>query len=220
MNDLLLLKQFPKLDPVNAIALIRAARLYQDALWIAESEPSLSWVMFVSAVETAAAHWKASESSPVENLLASIPELYNRLESIEIPGLLKEVAEMIVHKLGATKKFVDFMMTFLPDPPAARPAEWGQCSWESNIIKKTLMLIYEYRSQALHGGYPFPAPMCQPPFQHESWKSLSEKPIGHATSMRGGVWLAKDTPMLLHIFEYIVRHSLIKWWRSMVESCN
>jgi hypothetical protein len=35
----------------------RAARLYQDALWIVESEPNLAWIMLVSTVETAAKEW-------------------------------------------------------------------------------------------------------------------------------------------------------------------
>lgn len=55
------LKLFSKLKSDDAIVLIRAARLYQDALWIAESEPSLSWVMLVSAVEAAASYWRSKE---------------------------------------------------------------------------------------------------------------------------------------------------------------
>ena len=43
------MKSFPALSPDQAIALVRAARLYQDALWLAESEPSLSWLMLVAA---------------------------------------------------------------------------------------------------------------------------------------------------------------------------
>jgi len=35
------------------VALTRAARLYQDALWMIESEPSLAWLLLVSAIETA-----------------------------------------------------------------------------------------------------------------------------------------------------------------------
>jgi len=47
------IKTFAALSPEQAIALGRAARLYQDALWLAESEPNLSWLMLVAAVETA-----------------------------------------------------------------------------------------------------------------------------------------------------------------------
>ena len=62
---------------------------------------------------------------------------------------------------------------------------------------------------------PFPAPMCDPPYRHETWQGVAEKPIGLATSVAGGTWLAKDTPMLLHTFEYIARNALTKWWTSI-----
>lgn len=35
---------FPTLEAKQAIALVRSARLYQDALWLVESEPNLSWL--------------------------------------------------------------------------------------------------------------------------------------------------------------------------------
>lgn len=50
---------------------------------------------------------------------------------------------------------------------------------------------------------------------HESWEAVAERPIGLATSVGSGTWLAKDTPMLLHTFEYIARNALIAWWTSM-----
>jgi hypothetical protein len=36
-----------------------------------------------------------------------------------------------------------------------------------------------------------------------------------ATRTKGGVWNQKDTPMLLHLFEYVVRKSLLNWWQDM-----
>jgi hypothetical protein len=48
--------------------------------------------------------------------------------------------------------------------------------------------------------------------------SLEEKPLGLATGTRGAVWVAEDTPMLLHTFEYIARKALLKWWESMLVS--
>jgi hypothetical protein len=38
----------------HATALVRAARLYEHALWIAEDDPNLSWLQLVSALEVAA----------------------------------------------------------------------------------------------------------------------------------------------------------------------
>lgn len=46
---------YPTLPPSTASALARASRLYRDALWIVESEPELSWLFLVSAVEAASA---------------------------------------------------------------------------------------------------------------------------------------------------------------------
>ena len=55
----------PDLDPAAAVALVRAARLYQEAAWSAEVEPSASWVMLVSAIEVAAGFWRAAKESSI-----------------------------------------------------------------------------------------------------------------------------------------------------------
>lgn len=157
----------PKFSPSNAIALVRAARLYQDALWIAESEPALSWVMLVSAVESAAGHWRAQDQSPLEKLKASKPELAALLDETGIDGLSAKVADQISESIGSTKKFIDFILKFLPPPPAMRP-DWGRHPWKRKDMKKSMGQIYDYRSRALHSGKPFPAPMCVPPYQHEN----------------------------------------------------
>jgi hypothetical protein len=44
--------------------------------------------------------------------------------------------------------------------------------------------------------------------------TLEEKPAAKATGMKGAVWMAKDTPIHLHIFEYIVRNAILSWWKS------
>lgn len=209
------MKTFAALFPDQAIALVRAARLYQDALWLAESEPNLSWLMLVTAVETAASYWYSSKDSPLVRLREARPEFFEYLESTEIERLATCVANEFADSIGATKKFVEFLLAHLPPPPEKRPAEWGQVKWSPDNLRKAFRLIYTYRSKALHDGMPFPAPMCEPPFLHESWEAVAERPIGLATSVGSGTWLAKDTPMLLHTFEYIARNALIAWWTSM-----
>lgn len=57
-----------KLSASQSVALVRAARLYQDALWIVESEPGLAWLMFVSALEIAANQWQAATGTATERL--------------------------------------------------------------------------------------------------------------------------------------------------------
>lgn len=116
--------------------------------------------------------------------------------------------------MGATKKFIDFIIEFLPNKPKNKPSD-GIHPWEVEDIENSLRIIYDYRSKALHGGIRFPAPMCLPPYI-EKGNKIHELPMVLATSTKGGVWLKKDTPMLLHLFEYIVRGSILKWWDSLV----
>jgi hypothetical protein len=211
LSEMELFGRFTDLTPQQAIALIRAARLYQDAVWIAESEPELSWIMLVSSVEIAAGHWHQDGGDRYVELLAeSKPDFVVQLEKVAGKEAVSLVAGEFASLLGAAKKFRDFMDEFKPDPPDERPHEFEQFHWTRREIKQAMVKIYDYRSRALHDGTPFPMPMCQPP------RGLSEIPPGLATGGYGGVWQAEDTPMLLQTFEYIVRNALIKWWARML----
>ena len=214
ISDTRKLARFPHLSPDDAGTLIRSARLYQDAIWIAESEPELSWITLVSAVENAAVSWSKSKVTALERLETSKPDLVKLLNDAGGEKLVLEVAKKIVDCLGATKKFVDFILEFIPEPPKKRPSINAQHSWNPTDIEKSMRIIYGHRSNALHGGIKFPLPMCNPPVYDGN--GFSEKPFGYATEAYGAVWMAKDTPMLLHTFEYIVRNALLKWWESML----
>jgi len=215
------LKRFEWLLRISAsqsVALVRAARLYQDALWIVESEPALAWLMFVSALETAANQWQAASGTAIERLAYSKPELVEILAGAGGDALIKAVAGQVEESLGATRKFVEFSLQFLPSPPSVRSSEGFQIPWDSESMKKVLRLIYGYRSKALHGGTPFPAPMCDHAFRISASEGFAERgTVGLATSTRGGVWLAKDVPISLHTFHYIVREALLGWWKSMAD---
>ncbi len=80
-------------------------------------------------------------------------------------------------------------------------------------MRDYLRMIYDHRSKALHKGTPFPSRMCCP----EPFDQRAERPYREARSTMGGSWTKKDTPMLLHTFEYIVRGPLLKWWAEMLE---
>lgn len=54
------LKALLSLADEEVHARIKVARLYQDALWMAEAQPELSWILLISALETAASNWKTS----------------------------------------------------------------------------------------------------------------------------------------------------------------
>ena len=83
-------------------------------------------------------------------------------------SILPTVAEHIADSLGMTRKFVEFVLKYLPDPPQLRPPEWAQFDWESSRLKTALRTIYGYRSDALHDGRPFPGPMCGAPVRLDS----------------------------------------------------
>jgi hypothetical protein len=209
-----ILTTFPRLSPRDAIALVRAARTYQEAIWIAESAPELSWIMLVSALETVAHRWRTSTEAPLDRLRAAKPNLENILREKGGGGFVLQVAEEITPYMGATKKFIDFILEFFPPPPESRPEKYAQHPWTKQAMKKSLTKIYDYRSRALHGGTPFPAPMCEPPMGLAG--AIEERPLGLAASMKGGVWVSKDIPMLLYTFEYITRQVILNWWKSVV----
>jgi hypothetical protein len=216
LNNVQLLRSMPRLQPGSAVALVRAARLYQDALWIAEAEPNLAWVMFVSAIEAAAQYWKVADVSPADLLKEVDPRLYDILLNGGEP-FLEQVAGEIAHLMKATRKFISFIKSHLPDPPSQRPPEAFQHKWSRNSLGDSLSTIYNHRSRALHNGTPFPLPMCEPPNSYADGSGMPpEVPFGEAYRSLGATWVKKDMPMLLHTFEYIVRNVLLQWWRSML----
>jgi hypothetical protein len=100
-----------------------------------------------------------------------------------------------------------------------RPPKLGQFGWEQNLLKEALETIYDYRSNALHGGRPFPAPMCDAPARLDSsWQAPAEIMLAEGVSRDGGVWRKDDIPMKLHLFEYIARGVLINWSEARTKS--
>jgi hypothetical protein len=214
--DLLqILNRLPSLSAASACAMVRAARLYQDALWFSESEPEVAWLLLVSALEAAANEWQKEKGDAVARLEHSKPELHQYLANLKDRSILETVATHTADSLGSTRKFVEFVLRFLPDPPQLRPPEFAQFKWESSNLKKALRTIYGYRSDALHGGTPVPGPMCRAPARLDpSWQAPAETMLAEAISEQGGVWLQDDIPMNLHLFEYITRSALLKWWEA------
>jgi hypothetical protein len=217
LEDLAQLALLPFASRELVVAFVRAARLYQDAAWLADSEPNLAWLLLVSAIEAAAGFWRSAEDDPVDRLRQSRPELEALLKESGGDPLVARVAPLIAPYMGANKRFVDFLVTFLPDPPAIRPPEWAQFAWaDLSSSKKAFTRVYGYRSRALHTGVPFPTPMCEPPFSVGDDSVPIEVPVGMATSAMGAQWNHKDTPLLLCTFEHIARGALLKWWHYSV----
>jgi hypothetical protein len=220
IQDLPLLTQLSALPPTGAATLVRAARTYQEAVWVAESQPELSWLLLVSSIEVAAGYYfighDTTPNTAVEILCASKPVLVQSLQSYGGAELVKIVAQELAETLKSTRKFIDFVTEFAPSPPENRPPYASQSIWKAGKPSRTsLTTIYGHRSKALHTGIPFPLPMCEPPGYIEN--AFEEIPVGLGTSGMGGSWVHKDdVPMLLHVFEYIVRNALLSWWGSMI----
>lgn len=204
-----LLSAYPAMAPDAAVILVRAARSYQEGIWVAEEDPEYAWLKLVSAVEAAADYWWQRDSDPVELLEAWDSELKDRLEAAGGTGLVSDVAVRLVPLTQATRKFLSFLEEYMPGPPAKRPST-GQIEWST--IPKELRLVYKYRSDSLHGGKPFPGPLLSPPVHPAE---VEERPLGLSSAVGDAVWMANDLPMHLHVFEHIVRGALHRWWEDV-----
>ncbi len=215
LEELNRLELLLRLSPPQAVAIVRAARLYEDALWIVESEPSLAWLMIVSSLETAANQWQTEDGTAVERLTDAKPDLVKILKATGGDSLVETVAAAIEPSLGATRKFVKFMLHFLPPAPKIRPSEPFQILWDERPMKKIFTKVYEYRSKALHEGKPFPAPMCAPACKLDVDGYVEKGTFALAEGSCGGVWKANAVPISLHTFHHIARGVLLKWWENM-----
>ena len=111
----------------------------------------------------------------------------------------------------------DFLLEHLPDAPEARPGVGAKHPWREDRFRKTFNLIYGYRSRALHGGRPFPAPMCNPPEKVREWKAAAERPTGLSISTQDGHGVAKDVPLYLRVFAHIARGAILNWWSTTTQ---
>ena len=109
-----LLLAYPSLSAAQARALVRAARSYQEGLWVADTDPRQAWLRLVGAIEAAERQW------------------FRDQEQI---GLSKELKKI---KRRTTKRFVNFVMAFPLKPPQRRPKalrlDWSQMEDHLTVI--------------------------------------------------------------------------------------
>jgi hypothetical protein len=206
-----LLSSYPDLQADDAVALVRAASQYADALWLADADPRLAWIKLVGALETAANRWETGfHDSPLARLEQHRPVVFNAIAELPTPAQ-EVIAKDLAHTFKATAKFVAFTLEFDPGPPARRPSTTA-LDWSS--LDEQLNSIYDLRSRDLHDGLPFPPPLCEPPsfdpadVPHETFPH-------HALMTLGGVWRAEDLPMLFHVFGHIAGGALRNWWSEL-----
>lgn len=206
-----LLGRFRATSPASAIAIMRACRLYQQAMWISDADPNQAWLQLVSAIEVAAQEWSGAKVCPLDRLREAWPDLAAAVEAAG-PDHARTIAGKLAPLVKSQRKFLGFMDNFLPEPPPERPEEWARIDWHQ--MSDYLRTIYTYRSDSLHAGTPFPWPMCQIPRKFERGIPI-ERPLGISAGIPGASWLAKDVPMLLSTFEYIARSALQQWWHEL-----
>ncbi|MGC0902805.1 hypothetical protein WKH25_00340 [Pantoea agglomerans] len=218
ISQLRLINDIHKLSEKDFNALIKSARKFQDSLWICESSPNLAWLLMVSALEVAAGNWDTSKGDKIEKFKASKPKLFQRLLEHKVDGLIEDIAKEFEGTFGATKKFCDFCVNFLPDAPLIRPKS-GEIVWAEENLLKIFKSVYNSRSSALHAGKPFPQPMCSPPDSHFG---LAEQavcpPNSKFTPLKaslGASWSHKEAPINLNTFFHMTHSILNKWWESL-----
>jgi hypothetical protein len=143
--ELPLLRSFPDFSPSESLVITKAARLYRTALWYSDSQGEYTWLMLVSAIETAAAFWQKGRISPEDQLGKMRPKLRELLLSAGGQELLQAAAKELADYMGATRKFVDFVTTFSPESVA-----------QMDRPEKVLREVYSARSKALHSGAAIP----------------------------------------------------------------
>ena len=143
-----------------------------------------------------------------------IPILQAPTGSVAGPELAAAVAAELVDVTRATTKFHNFLREFLPShPPERRPPEPWQHRWSKTALSESLDLVYTYRSNALHEGTQFPAPMCCTDRCPDG--TYSEVGTLYAAGTSFHVWRREKAPINLHVFEHIVRGAILNWWASL-----
>lgn len=211
------LATLPTLSAADATALLRAARQYRQALWSSESDPELSWLLLVGAAETGALAHAGTAGEPAARLEEAMPDLAAVLIGAGGQDLLDAAAPHLAGLVRSTARFKSFLAAHDPGPPAERPEDPAyQVDWDA--LPKVLGTVYGHRSKALYSGVPFPPPMWETPRAYGPDSVVSERPPGFATHWGGSTWLAKDTPVHLHVFAHVVRGALLRWWDDAAAS--
>lgn len=210
-----LLGSFATLSPASAITLIKAARHYSNALLIANSDPEQAWLQLVTAVEVVAVKYQAGRFTDVQLLAEAHAGLVKDLQKSGNEELIPVIAKRLSHSMLATRRFLEFLHDFHPGPPPERPQnDSNRVDWDQ--IDAAIKDIYNHRSRLLHDGIPFPGPLLTRPPRSAEDGTLEERPqagVIHAFGRAG--WKGEALPMHLHVFAYIVRQSLLAWWKSL-----
>jgi hypothetical protein len=205
-----LLDSYASMTAEQASALVRSARSYQEAIWIADGDPRQAWLRLVTAVEAITWFRSTEKIDPLDRLSEVHPDIAERVSRADDLELTEWITRRFVDQDRSTKKFVEFLTEFKPPPRPRRPRAGQRLDWTIPSLSKQFRTIYDYRSKDLHQGNTFPESMCQPPLVSRSGivsEAVHEPP-------------PRPASMCLQIFEYIVRNALQSWWRSITEGVD
>lgn len=212
-----LIEGFHQMQPADAREFIRAARLFQRAVWSVEGDPQSTFLLLFAALEAASNRWRRrSIDDPLERVRRNDPDLGDTLARIEDDQIRLDLAKQLAKLSGAQAKVTAFVEAFAPDPPAQR-SQMRRVDW--NALPEIVRVLYGHRSHALHAGIPIPHPLLLPPHRdsyEDEDSALEEAPLGLSVSVDDASWPAHDLPMCLWLFAHVVRGSLISWSRTMM----
>jgi hypothetical protein len=201
-------RSFVELCAEDAVALIRAAREYASAVWIAESDPDFSWLLLVSAIEVVASRWRVSSVDALAAFQENYPDLATEVSMRGDAELLQAIAENFHHLVKSTRKFLDFCERFLPGPPE-QPSPWPGLDWSDKAdFRRRLRVIYDHRSKRLHDAVPFPSSLTSPGPLLEP----TDEPIGLGSANAYSSWQRTDTPLTFYAFTHLTRGVILGWW--------
>jgi len=210
-----LLKLYPSLSAAAATSLVRAARQFQRALLLTEIDPNTGWLQLVSAVEVAAQFRVEEVGSPWDTVATGSPEIADELRRLTL-ARRTALAELLAPQMRAAAKYRRFLKDFPAPPPGERPLPYAQLTWSKRSLSEALVKVYEHRSQALHGGIPFPSPMCSPPMTDDDGVP-AEAEFSSGVGRGDAYWPREELPMEMHVYVHIVGHALRTWWRSLAD---
>jgi hypothetical protein len=202
-----LIDAYLRADRESAVEIIRAARTFEQALWVADTDPNLTWLLLVGSLEIAANQWAGRDPrAPIERLDDAWPRMADLCRRAP-GGLRDELASELVGQVKVTAKVLRFVEHFKGDPPAVEIPEWARVDWGG--LGDQVRKIYDYRSRALHTGLPFPDPMSRSPEAVPGGRA--QRPTGLAASSGSATWAANDLPMYLDTFALVTHAMLLRW---------
>ena len=106
----------PRIRGKNVVTLVRAARLYANALWVCDGDPNLGWLQMVFAVEAVA--MQRSGTNPVwKRVEQEMPDIWKLLLNAGGQQHAENVGANLAGLVRSTDRFTRFMREFAPDRP-------------------------------------------------------------------------------------------------------